>query len=202
MFSGTLRDFIELDIGEKFNHLTEVWHSKKPVEILPSKELPALLERIHYFNFSLWHEEDEARRTDTTDSLIAQVKRNIDKFNQNRNDTIQRIDEVLYHLLASNHYDLKGGELNSETPGSMIDRNSIMSLKVYHMNEIAIDPKETEDLRSQCATKVLKLKEQQKDLESCVKALLVNIAKGQRHFKVYFQFKMYNDPNLNPALKK
>lgn len=202
MFSGPLRDFFELDIGNKFNFLTENWHKEKPIELLPSQEIHVLLERLHYFNFSLWHEEDEARRTDTTDSLIAQIKRNIDKFNQNRNDTIQRIDELLYHLLIANKFNLNSGGLNSETPGSMVDRNSIMSLKVFHMNEIALDPKESEELKTQCSKKVLKLREQQKDLESCVKNLLTDIANSQRHFKVYFQFKMYNDPNLNPALKK
>jgi cell division protein FtsB len=202
MFKGPLQVFFELNIGSTFNELTDKWHKEKAIEMLPTQDIHVLLERLHFFNFSLWHEEDEARRTDVTDSLIAQVKRNIDKFNQNRNDTIQRIDELLYHLLTASNFNLNGGGLNSETPGSMVDRNSIMSLKVFHMNEIATDPKEKEDLRVQCAKKVLKLREQQNDLESCVKNLLADIASGQRHFKVYFQFKMYNDPNLNPALKK
>ena len=202
MFSGVLSQFYDFSIGRNFNELTSKWHIAKLSSVGNSQELFPLFERLHFFNFSLWHEEDEARRTDITDSIIAQVKRNIDKFNQNRNDTIQRIDEEIYHLLTTAGFELSSGSLNSETPGSMIDRNSIMALKVYHMNEIAINPKEQEELRKQCALKVIKLKEQQQDLESCVKNLLKDIVEKRRHYKVYFQFKMYNDPNLNPALKK
>jgi hypothetical protein len=202
MLSGVLSQFYDFSISRNFNELTSKWHIAKLSSVDNSQELFNLFERLHYFNFSLWHEEDEARRTDITDSIIAQVKRNIDKFNQNRNDTIQRIDEEIYHLLTTAGFELSSGSLNSETPGSMIDRNSIMALKVYHMDEIAINPKEKEDLRKQCALKVIKLKEQQQDLESCVKSLLKDIVEKRRHYKVYFQFKMYNDPNLNPALKK
>lgn len=202
MFSGALKKFFDFTICDHFNELTEKWHISKNSETKVSQDLVNLQERLHFFNFSLWHEEDEARRTDVNDSEIAKVKRNIDKFNQSRNDTIQRIDEELFHLLTSSGFNLNSGSLNSETPGSMVDRNSIMSLKIYHMNEIAINPKESKDLRDQCALKVIKLKEQQLDLEICVKNLLVDISEKRRYYKVYFQFKMYNDPKLNPALKK
>lgn len=201
MFTGVLGQFYDFSIDLFFNNLTAQWHLSKPIEAKSAKDLTDYLERLHFFNYSLWHEEDEARRTDVSDSVIARVKRNIDKFNQNRNDTIQRIDEELYHLLSSGGFSLNSGSLNSETPGSMIDRNSIMSLKIYHMNEIAVNPLEKPELKAQCATKVLKLQEQQKDLESCIKNLLFDIFQKRRYYKVYFQFKMYNDPNLNPALK-
>lgn len=202
MFVGLLEKWHKESISNLYNQLTEKWHINMPKDPEMNADLFSYMAKLHFFNFSLWHEEDEARRTDVSDQVIARVKRNIDKFNQSRNDTIQRIDEEIFHLLSVGGFSLNSGDLNSETPGSMIDRNSIMSLKVYHMNEIAENPNEKNDLRQQCANKVLKLKEQQNDLENCVKNLLNDIAKAKRHFKVYFQFKMYNDPQLNPALKK
>lgn len=201
MFTGVLGQFYHFAIGKNFNDLTALWHLQKPEITTTAQDLPALFEKLHFFNYSLWHEEDEARRRDVADAVIAQVKRNIDKFNQSRNDTIQSIDEFLYRLFETNGFTLKEGSLNSETPGSMIDRNSIMALKIYHMNEIAVNPQEKEELRAQCLLKLLKLQEQQRDLESCVKNLLIDITEKKRYYKVYFQFKMYNDPNLNPALK-
>src|SRR3990167_4063610 len=49
----------------------------------------------HFFNSSLWAEEDLARRTTVRAEEIAQNKRAIDKFNQARNDATERVDEIL-----------------------------------------------------------------------------------------------------------
>ena len=45
------------------------------------------------FNFRLWHEEDKARSPAASDAEIAQVKRAIDKLNQQRNDWIEKLDD-------------------------------------------------------------------------------------------------------------
>ncbi len=45
-------------------------------------------------NFELWQLEDEARRTDKPLSYIGKVKRKIDLANQQRNDLIDKIDEL------------------------------------------------------------------------------------------------------------
>ncbi|MFQ5674123.1 MAG: DUF4254 domain-containing protein [Nitrospinales bacterium] len=46
-------------------------------------------------NIRLWHLEDEVRRTDIPDSRVAECKRKIDGANQERNDLIDKIDEIL-----------------------------------------------------------------------------------------------------------
>ena len=43
-------------------------------------------------------------------------------------------------------------------------------------------------------------RQQRADLATCLDALLVDAARGTAYFKVYRQFKMYNDPRMNPAL--
>src|SRR5215831_4040344 len=88
------------------------------------------VERNHRCNCRLWAEEDQARRRDVPDAAIAANKRNIDTFNQRRNDAIEKIDESLLTLLPAAVADAR---LNSETAGAMVDRLSILALKVFHM---------------------------------------------------------------------
>src|SRR4030066_1712910 len=53
------------------------------------------IELNHRFNNLLWAEEDLARRKNVPDSEIAKNKRAIDRYNQQRNDAIERIDDLL-----------------------------------------------------------------------------------------------------------
>jgi Protein of unknown function (DUF4254) len=48
--------------------------------------------------------------------------------------------------------------------------------------------------------KLARLLEQRSDLAMCLDALIADAQAGRAFFKVYRQFKMYNDPQMNPAL--
>ncbi len=86
------------------------------------------------YNYLLWHEEDIARSTDVTDAKIAAVKRAIDGYNQKRNDGIEQLDAFLLRELAARKIEpAPAARQNTETPGSAIDRLSILSLRRYHM---------------------------------------------------------------------
>lgn len=155
----------------------------------------------HQFNFQLWHEEDIARRTDVTDAQIAQVKRNIDGFNQKRNDWIERIDETLLEMLDSQGVVARDdAPLNTETPGSAIDRLSIMSLRVYHMEEELARPDASEEHLAKVEPKRQRCVLQRADLSNSLHELLDDIFAGRKRLRVYRQMKMYNDPTLNPQL--
>ena len=53
-------------------------------------------------NIKIWHLEDEVRRTDLPDATIVQTKRQIDTTNQERNDLIDKVDQILSkHSLTS-----------------------------------------------------------------------------------------------------
>jgi len=153
----------------------------------------------HRYNSLLWQEEDKARRTDVDTAEIAASKRLIDQFNQKRNDAIEALDEAI--LMELRHIrPAKDARLNSETAGSMIDRLSILALKIFHMRE------QTERIDASlahveaCRNKLERLIAQRKDLACCLDTLLAEAAQGRAYFKVYRQFKMYNDPTLNPYL--
>ena len=165
----------------------------------------------HAFNSRLWAEEDLARRTTVGDSEIAANKRAIDGFNQARNDATERVDELLLIALGQVDADSArtdsprstvpaGARLNSETAGSIIDRMSIMALKIAAMRQQTERTDVDEAHREASRGKLARLRQQRDDLGACLDALLADAYAGRAYFKVYRQFKMYNDPRFNPAL--
>ncbi len=157
------------------------------------------VEENHRCNCLLWDEEDLARRRDVPDAEIAANKRAIDGYNQKRNDAIERIDEHVLVLLSGVETKSEA-KLNSETPGAMIDRLSILSLKIHHMR-LQTQRSDVERTHIEnCTAKLNRLNEQRTDLAACLERLLAECMRGESHFKVYRQFKMYNDPALNPAI--
>ena len=155
------------------------------------------VEDNHRFNCLLWDEEDLARRRNVPDAAIAANKRAIDGYNQKRNDAMERIDEHLLGLFSTTKENAK---LSSETPGAMTDRLSILSLKIHHMRLQTLRSDVDRAHVENCLSKLNHLTEQRTDLAACLDRLLAEAARGESRFKVYRQFKMYNDPALNPAV--
>lgn len=161
-------------------------------------EFYRLVEENHAFNYQLWHAEDRARRDDQGYEFVYQAKREIDRFNQLRNNRMEAMDEWLFNQLQPANHTLC--PVHSESPGMIIDRLSILSLKFYHMNLQTQREDVTEDHRKNCTHKVAIIHQQLEQLTQCFKELLGDIAAQRRTFRIYHQFKMYNDPNLNPEL--
>ena len=187
------------------------WPQLQPA--VPQAPLAQWLQANHRFNCLLWAEEDLARRTQVADAEIAANKRAIDGYNQARNDATERIDELLLVQLglvdeASARTDAPvsqvpvGARLNSETAGSMCDRLSIMALKVNAMRVQSLRSDVDEKHRSESRVKLARLLQQRQDLGACLDDLLADAQAGRAYFKVYRQFKMYNDARFNPALVK
>ena len=82
----------------------------------------------------------------------------------------------------------------------MIDRLSILALRLHHMRLEAERESAGEEHRRKCHHRCLILAEQAADLKRCVEVLLKQLQAGERRFKLYKQFKMYNDATLNPQL--
>jgi hypothetical protein len=190
---------------------TTGWPQSEPTQ--PEGGLWRWIQLNHRNNCQLWAEEDLARRTTVADAEIAANKRAIDRYNQARNDATERVDELL--LLALGVVDeaaarsdaplaqvAAGARLNSETAGSMIDRLSILSLKLRAMDEQTRRNDVDEAHRAASRVKWERLAQQRRDLAGCLDGLLAETAAGRAYFKVYRQFKMYNDPAFNPELVK
>lgn len=177
----------------------ERWHHQ-PIDN-PYDAILATVCQQHSFNYLLWHQEDIARSRDVTDGEIAKVKRSIDGYNQQRNDWIEKIDdEISTGLEAAGVITAEDAALNTETPGSAIDRLSILALRIYHLKE-QLDREDVSDehldsVRRKIAVCLL----QQEDLQTSLQGLLEDIFSGKKRHQTYRQFKMYNDPTLNPYL--
>lgn len=187
------------DLAEHQLRWVAQWHSAEPSST--PEGLLGLVQEQHLQNFRLWHKEDVARDPRATDSQVAQVKRAIDKLNQKRNDLIEKIDEFLLDWLKKKAPRTPDDcPLHSETPGSMIDRLSILALRIYHMQEES--KRETADPshRENALKKIAILLEQKRDLIECLQSLLLDCLAAKRRFKLYRHLKMYNDPKLNPRI--
>jgi len=156
------------------------------------------LEANHAFNFMLWDAEDKARRDDLGFEFVYRAKREIDNYNQQRNNCVEAIDERLFVLLNPS-IDLDC-PIHSETPGMIIDRLSILSLKQYHMKTQTEREEVTHEHRRNCEAKLKIIHQQLLQIQDCLNNLCSEIKQKTRTFKIYRQFKMYNDPNLNPEL--
>ena len=170
-----------------------------------SAELVELLDAVecqHRANFELWHIEDEARRTGATDAEMADVKRRIDRTNQRRNDLAEALDQMLLQRLEPMGLPCSTAPLNSESPGLIIDRLSILSLKIFHTREEVERRDAPEGHGDRNRSRLAVLEEQRRDLAGCLDDLWKQTLTGARRFRIYRQMKMYNDPALNPAIYK
>jgi hypothetical protein len=188
------------DIVELHDRLTLAWHRPNEMAEAGGADWIAAVERQHRANFDLWHIEDEARTPGASDSQIAAVKRRIDQTNQIRNDLAEELDRMLLAWLEQRGLPRPGAPLQSESPGLMIDRLSILALKIYHTREEAQRPAAPAGHAERNRERLAILEEQRSDLASCLDELWRETLLGDRRFKIYHQLKMYNDPSLNPAI--
>ena len=188
-------------LEQQLNEVVQ-WHVKAPeTDYVEASDFPNLVSMQHYVNFELWHQEDMARDPDAPDSKIAAVKRAIDVLNQLRNDMIEQMDQYLLDELQNKNIKYTAdAEMNSETPGSIIDRLSINALKIYHMDEEIQRLDVTDEHRKKCSGKLSVLQDQRNDLKKSLETLLADLSSGKKRLKVYQQMKMYNDEDLNPVL--
>jgi hypothetical protein len=187
------------EIDALLENLVATWHRVEPGH--DERELRGRVCDLHRFNFLLWHEEDIARSPEVTDKQIAEVKRAIDRYNQARNDSIEKVDDWLIEDLARRGIAAAlTAPAATETPGSVIDRLSILELRRFHMREQIERADASMEHRQKAAARMVVLDRQRAHLVEAADRLLAEIFAGQRPLRVFRQMKMYNDPTMNPYL--
>jgi hypothetical protein len=175
------------------------WH-EQPIDNPYDGFLAAVCEQLSH-NYRLWHEEDKARSPTASDVEIAQVKRAIDKLNQQRNDWIEKLDDwFTEELTRCGVTAAEAAPQNTETLGSTIDRLAILALRIYHLIEQRDRAEATAEHRESVSRKLAIALAQHADLSRAAQQLADDLAAGRKRHKTYRQLKMYNDPALNPYL--
>ena len=146
-----------------------------------------------------WHLEDIIRDPHIDPIEALQLKRRIDRSNQDRTDLVEQIDSY-FRQYFSDVKPLPNATINTESPAWAVDRLSILALKIYHMREQAERHDASQEHIAKCKAKLAVLEEQQVDLSTAIDQLLDDIKAGSKYMKVYRQMKMYNDPDTNPVL--
>ena len=146
-----------------------------------------------------WHLEDIIRDPQIDAQEALQIKRRIDRSNQERTDLVELIDSYFLDKYKS-VTPKEDAVINTESPAWAIDRLSILALKIWHMQAEADRQDASAEHIQQCGQKLNVLLEQKKDLSAAIDRLLTDIESGDKYMKVYKQMKMYNDPSLNPVL--
>jgi predicted nucleic acid-binding Zn-ribbon protein len=189
---------------EIFNKAIEQYHKTDNVDVLIDN--PYSKQSVEYLLFLKnsidtvqWHLEDIIRKPNINALEALQIKRRIDKSNQDRTDLVELIDDYFFAEFKD-IIKLPDAKINTETPAWAIDRLSILTLKIYHMYAETLRTEATTEHVDLCKQKLKVLKEQQTDLSTAIDQLLEDIASGKKYMKTYKQMKMYNDPNLNPEL--
>ncbi|HEY3403072.1 MAG TPA: DUF4254 domain-containing protein [Ohtaekwangia sp.] len=159
----------------------------------------ALLYHKNWIDTVQWHLEDIIRLPEINPAEGILIKRRIDKSNQDRTDMVEKIDDYFLEQFKS-VVPKPGARINSETPAWLMDRMSILMLKIFHMREQVERKDASPEHIAKCQIKLATLLEQQNDMRLAFDELMEDIGTGTRRFKVYRQMKMYNDESLNPML--
>lgn len=166
----------------------------------PKDAVEHLLYRKNWIDTVQWHYEDIIRDPAIEPAAALDLKRKIDASNQDRTDLVEYIDS--YFLQKYQSVQVKDeATINTESPAWAIDRLSILTLKIYHMQEEVDRTDASQEHVEKCSAKLAVLQEQKKDLSSAIDQLLADIEAGNKYMKVYKQMKMYNDDELNPVLR-
>ena len=179
---------------------TVAWHHDVPAVPASLIGFERTVAEQHLANFELWHAEDDARTPEASDHHLASIKRFIDHANQRRNDLSEQCDVFLLNFLSQRDLPAPSAELHSESPGLILDRLSILSLKLFHTREEVDRADAPAGHRERNLQRLHILAEQRDDLAGALDRLWQQVLNRQRGFKLYRQLKMYNDPALNPAV--
>lgn len=163
----------------------------------PNNKFQDFAIRIHYCNFFQWDREKKVRSKEISPNTIARLKREIDNSNMERNKLIENLDVFcVSQLNIVEKDDWSDLFLNSETLGQLVDRISILILKIFftecHTKRSDVDIK----LRNICSQRVSELRLQLEYVSTCYNRFIFHLRNGTGYILAYKQFKFYEDRDL------
>ncbi|MDE5844753.1 MAG: DUF4254 domain-containing protein [Muribaculaceae bacterium] len=190
--------------NEIFDRSTSDYHLVDDVDaVFANPYAEGTVEHILYAKNNIdavqWHLEDIVRDPDIDPVKALEIKRRIDRLNQERTDLVEDLDTYFLKVYSEIQPD-SDATINTESPAWAIDRLSILALKIYHMEIEEARKDASPEHIARCRAKLNVLLEQRKDLIAAINTLLADIRAGRKYMKVYRQMKMYNDPETNPVL--
>lgn len=188
------------EINGIFRESIADYHLQDHVDAVRPEKYEGLKELLYLKNWIdtvQWHLEDIIRDPAIDPAELVAIKRRIDTSNQHRTDTVEQIDEWIFNSLEGVQ-PAENARLNSETPAWLLDRMSILQLKIYHFAEQLERKDAGESHLASVKQKLYVLQVQEEDLSLAYNELMSDLRSGQKYMKLYKQMKMYNDPNLNP----
>ena len=168
------------------------------VDSMSEDEIQKLVYSLIKINKTLWDLEDSARLSELGEGHVANVKKNIDIYNQQRNDLIREIDTVLHKLL-----NVSRGVKESfytESPGLIIDRLSIIFIKLSVVQKI-IAVIEEDDLRLEYLEKEKILMGQIQSIGNFLDLYIERLLKKDVFFEIQQPIKIYNDARVRKYIK-
>ncbi len=194
--SSTCIEVFQKSVSDYHQHNDVDTPAQNPYE---KGQLEYLFYWKNYIDTVQWHLEDIVRDPNIDPEKGIELKRRIDKSNQERTDVVEHIDDYFLQLYKDVAAAI-GATVNTESPAWAIDRLSILMLKIWHMREEVERKEASEEHIQKCQMRLNILNEQLVDLSTSIDELLADIEAGNKKMKVYRQMKMYNDPSLNPIL--
>jgi hypothetical protein len=139
---------------------------------------------LHRNNIAQWDREDDARRHQANDAVLAAAKRDIDRLNKSRHAYIEEID----HAIA-NIFELRtSAPLATESPGLAIDRLSVLVIRLASMER---PPNVEGPAANEHGERLRRARAQLDALKEALASLLSDLADGTRRFHRYESVKVY-----------
>ena len=129
------------DLHAKQREWVRNWRLGQPLAPFATTPFAEALLALQTCNVALWDLEDQARNPRASDSDLGELKRQIDNQNLKRVKAINALDTCLVQdfLPADFARPEAASEMNTETPGQILDRLSILAMKIYHGEAISTD---------------------------------------------------------------
>ena len=173
-----------------YNQIRSVFLEHLNSETVKTKDnVLDLFSELISINHKLWHFEDLARNLESTDKLVREIKKNIDKSNQSRNDLIRKIDFNLIDLL-------------NNSPAVFIDRLSIMFIRKFEIERLVFCINDNQNLNDIYIQKLDVINSQINFNGKFLESLFNKIRLGTIFFKIFNPVKIYNDHRIQKYIAK